>query len=47
VTIPAGATSTSFTVSTSSVLFSTNSNISASYNGTTGTATLGIRGILF
>jgi hypothetical protein len=47
VTVPAGATSASFTVSTSSVLFSTSSNISASYNGTTRTATLGIRGILF
>jgi hypothetical protein len=47
VTVPAGATSASFTVQTSSVLFSTSSDISASYNGTPRTATLGIRGILF
>jgi hypothetical protein len=46
VTVPAGATSASFTVRTSSVLFSTSSDISASYNGTTRTATLGITGIL-
>jgi len=40
VTVPAGATSATFTVSTSAVLVSTNVTISASYNGTTRTATL-------
>ena len=42
VTIPAGATSASFTVNTSIVLISTSVNISASYNGTTRTATLSL-----
>ncbi len=42
VTVPAGATSATFTVNTSIVLVSTSANISASYNGTTKTATLGI-----
>jgi hypothetical protein len=38
--IPAGATSATFTVNTSIVLVSTSATISASYNGTTKTATL-------
>jgi hypothetical protein len=38
--IPEGATSASFTVNTSFVLFPTSATISASYNGTTRTATL-------
>jgi hypothetical protein len=42
VTVPAGATSASFTVNTSFVLISTSSTISASYNGTTRTATLDV-----
>jgi hypothetical protein len=42
VVVPAGATSATFTVNTSFVLISTSSTISASYNGTTQTATLGI-----
>ncbi len=42
VIVPAGATSATFTVNTSFVLISTSSTISASYNGTTQTATLGI-----
>jgi hypothetical protein len=42
VTVPAGATSATFTVSTSVVLVSTSANISASYNGTSRTATLGL-----
>src|SRR4029077_11665986 len=42
VIVPAGATSATFTVNTSFVLMSTSSTISASYNGTTRTATLGI-----
>jgi hypothetical protein len=42
VTVPAGATSATFTVNTSFVLFSTSATISASYNGTTRTATLGV-----
>jgi hypothetical protein len=40
--IPAGASSASFTVNTSIVLLSTSSTISARYNGTTRTATLGV-----
>jgi hypothetical protein len=40
--IPAGASSATFRVSTSIVLISTSSNISATYNGTTRTAILGI-----
>jgi hypothetical protein len=40
VTVPAGATSASFTVNTSIVLLPTSATISASYNGTTRTATL-------
>ena len=40
--IPAGASSASFTVNTSIVLLSTSSTISARYNGTTRTATLGL-----
>src|SRR6202008_4476434 len=39
--IPAGASSASFTVNTSVVLISTSSTISARYNGTTRSATLG------
>jgi hypothetical protein len=42
VLIPAGASSASFTVNTSIVLISTSSTISARYNGTTRTATLGV-----
>ncbi|HWY08855.1 MAG TPA: hypothetical protein VNY24_18485, partial [Candidatus Acidoferrales bacterium] len=40
--IPAGAGSASFTVNTSGVLMSTSATISAYYNGTTQTATLGV-----
>ena len=40
--IPAGASSASFTVNTSIVLLSTSSTISARYNGTIRTATLGV-----
>jgi hypothetical protein len=40
--VPAGATSATFTVNTSFVLISTSATISASYNGTTRTATLAI-----
>ena len=42
VIVPAGASSASFTVSTSIVLISTSATISASYNGTTRAATLGV-----
>jgi len=42
VIVPAGATSATFTVNTSFVLVSTSATISASYNGTTRTATLGV-----
>jgi hypothetical protein len=42
VIVPAGATSATFTVNTSFVVISTSATISASYNGTTRTATLGI-----
>jgi hypothetical protein len=42
VTVPAGATSATFAVNTSIVLLSTSTNISASYNGTTKTANLGV-----
>jgi hypothetical protein len=42
VTVPAGATSATFTVSTSTVLISTSATISATYNNTTKTATLGV-----
>jgi hypothetical protein len=42
VLVPAGATSAKFTVNTSFVLISTSATISASYNGTTRTATLGV-----
>jgi hypothetical protein len=40
VTVPAGASSATFTVRTSGVLLSTSATISATYNGTTRTATL-------
>ena len=40
--IPAGSASASFTVNTSIVLISTSATISAQYNGTTRTATLGV-----
>jgi len=40
--VPAGATSATFTVNTSIVLFSTSATISASYNGTTRTAGLSV-----
>ena len=42
VIVPAGTTSATFTVNTSFVLISTSATISASYNGTTRTATLGV-----
>jgi hypothetical protein len=42
VTVPVGATSASFTVRTYGVLVSTSSDISASYNGTTRTASLSV-----
>jgi hypothetical protein len=42
VIVPAGATSATFTVNTSFVLISTSATISATYNGTTRTATLGM-----
>lgn len=42
VIVPAGATSATFTVNTSFVLISTSTTISASYNGTTRSATLGV-----
>src|SRR5882762_4991526 len=42
VTIPAGTTSATFTVNTSFVLISTSATISATYNGTTRTATLSV-----
>jgi hypothetical protein len=42
VTVPAGATSATFAVSTSIVLISTSATISATYNNTTKTATLGV-----
>jgi hypothetical protein len=42
VIVPAGATSASFTVDTSFVLISTSARISASYNGTSRSATLGV-----
>jgi len=42
VTVAAGATSATFTVNTSFVLFSTSATISASYNGTTRTAVLSV-----
>jgi len=42
VIVPAGASSASFIVRTSGVLFSTSATISASYNGTTRTATLAV-----
>lgn len=42
VTVPAGATSATFTVTTSGVLFSTSASITASYNNTTRSATLSI-----
>jgi hypothetical protein len=40
--IPAGASSATFTINTAIVLISTSSTISASYNGTTKVATLGV-----
>jgi hypothetical protein len=42
VTVPAGATSATFTVNTSMVLISTSATISASYNSTTRTASLAV-----
>lgn len=42
VTVPAGATNTTFRVNTSVVLVSTSATISASYNGTTRTADLSV-----
>jgi hypothetical protein len=42
VIVPAGASSATFTVNTSTVLISTSAAISASYNGTTQTATLAV-----
>jgi hypothetical protein len=46
VTIPAGATSATFTVNTSFVLFSTSVEISASYRSNTLTASLTVSGLL-
>jgi hypothetical protein len=42
VIVPAGATSATFRVNTSIVLFSTTATISASYNSTSRTATLSV-----
>jgi hypothetical protein len=42
VTVPAGASSLTFRVNTSAVLFPTSATISASYNGTTRTADLAV-----
>ena len=42
VIVPAGSTSTTFTVTTSTVLIATSAQISASYNSTTRTAILGL-----
>ncbi len=42
VIVPAGASNATFTVRTSAVFMSTSATISASYNGTTRTATLGV-----
>jgi hypothetical protein len=42
VIVPAGARSATFTVNTSMVLLATTANISATYNGTTRTASLGL-----
>jgi hypothetical protein len=42
VTVPAGATSTTFRVSTSIVLTTTSTNITASYNNSSRTATLSV-----
>ena len=42
VTVPAGATTATFTVGTSAVIFSTSATITASYNNTTRSATLSI-----
>jgi hypothetical protein len=42
VTVPAGATSATFTVSASIVVVATSATISASYNSTMQTATLSI-----
>src|SRR5436190_1965522 len=42
VTVPAGSSSVTFTVNTSVVLISTSATISASYNGTTQTASLAV-----
>ncbi len=42
VTVPAGASSATFPIGTSIVLLSTSATISASYNGTTRAATLGV-----
>src|SRR5207302_1015048 len=42
VTVPAGSSSATFTVNTSIVLVSTSATISASYNGTTQTASLAV-----
>jgi hypothetical protein len=42
VTVPAGATSATFTVSTNKVISSTSVTISASAGGVTQTATLGV-----
>jgi len=46
VTVPAGATSASFTVTTSLVLSSTNVTITASYNGTSAQANLAVNAVL-
>jgi hypothetical protein len=46
VIVPAGATSATFTVNTSFMVFSTSVTISASYRGDTRTATLTVYGLL-
>ena len=46
VPVQAGATSASFTVNTSLQLFSTSATISASYNGTTGSANLTVNSLI-
>jgi hypothetical protein len=46
VTVPAGATSATFTVSTKIVLFSTSVKISASYNSTTQSAILTVDSVV-
>jgi hypothetical protein len=46
VTVPAGASTATFPVSTNIVVFSTNATISASYNGTTRQANLAVKSVV-